>query len=250
MSTIISDAVTRTAENKFSASDELGRNQVTPLNDDWSEMLATQFTYADANQVEITGFDAREKFEVGNSIRITQGDVDKYFKIFTVGADYLLITAGTEYTFTNATIQRVAMSTNPFPFGAPKVYEWDANVRASVGTYSNVDPDVYQQYHFSLVGNICTMIIYDYLGSLTNNTIVLLDPPIDADFNISVPNMTIIVNDNFNIIQGYMKFGGASLIEVGRWSGGTLSPFTATTNGLFFSAQFLYVINSEQSAIV
>lgn len=221
------------------------------LKDDWSYIDDTKCSYIAANHLTVSGFSANEFISVGDPIRIKQGGSTKYFYAVAVSGTGFQVNGGSDYTFNSDAITEVRRGIKNNPTDFPFIFNWDPNIQASSGSFSNLS-SAFQTAKFRIDGSTCIMMINVDFASTTAATSLYFTPPVRADFEASEPNMTIIVSDNGSILQGYMKFGAAAITEVGTWKGGpppTLSTFAINTNTLGFSAQFIYLIDVDNPNI-
>lgn len=174
-----------------------------PYLGDWIELNLVQFSYSSASQINITGFDPRTRFAIGDRLRITQNSTVKYFVIYSVSSSSINIYGGTDYTFTSDAITAISFSKFPNPTGWPVNFTYTPIITPIGGVGGgSVSPSVNSQFKFSMFGNNIYLgvintndLIPNLLFSLSGYTThgpseIRISPPIPFTNNTSSTNVT------------------------------------------------------------
>lgn len=126
--------------------------------DDWQEFTQLTFSYSSATRITVAGGTATEYFSIGDKLELTQNSLVKFFYIVNVGAAYIDIYAGDDFTYTNNTITKLRISRISNPVGHPITFTKalpNASYVTSSGdtTVTIVNPATNKQNMY-MVGNI------------------------------------------------------------------------------------------------
>lgn len=113
---------------------------------DYSIYDNSNIAYSSDNVVLVTGFDATDKFQIGDKIRIDQGGDFKYFYIIGVTSGTLTLDAGSDYTFNNDSFTNFGQSRLANPQGFPTEFDYTATIIS--GTLQS------GQFKYSMTGRL------------------------------------------------------------------------------------------------
>ena len=156
MSSIKTDNNLFLPKNQLVSSDDIGRENIQKLSEDWILMNVNDFSVVGANILGLN-FDGRSYFQVGDRIRILNSGVYKFFYVVDVLEGFIrLVGSG---SVSGGSIDNIALSRTVAPFGMGVGFSFEPTIGADVGSveYSS-------RYGFySIVGNLCSLYI-DILG--------------------------------------------------------------------------------------
>ena len=160
---------------------------ITPIgiNGGWYD-YAEPMQYVSATQLSVinTNVDLTTFWVQGDALRILQADSAsyKYFFVYSVSANSIKITAGTDYTFTNTSFTIVSKGIAENPVGFPGQFKFSgALTGANTGVYSNPDSTNNELTFFSMVGREVTLKLSVTSGALTIADYIKLTPPVPMD---------------------------------------------------------------------
>lgn len=152
------DEKIRILGNKFATADESGGSQIQNINDDWTQLDESNFSFSSATLIDVSTFDPTTRFEIGDRLWINQASTDKYFNIISVSSTQLTINGGDDYTFTSDTIDQIYSSKLISPSSFPKQFNTTPSVDdGSVTNITLVDSDEF----YNLIG--ATVFVQGYV---------------------------------------------------------------------------------------
>lgn len=164
---------------------------------DWLELVPFQFSYSNASTINISGFDARNIFAIGDRLELTQNSITKYFYIYGVANSSLSISGGDDYTYTNNTITKIRYSKNVNPQGFPESFAYQPTWSSNSGSVSSTD-DV----NFIILGNSLRLLFEDLnFTPASTPDVVYMTLPFNVD-NTKQNTFTLqkcIIRDVFDV---------------------------------------------------
>lgn len=152
---------------------------------DWINLNPTEYIYNSATRIDISDFDPRSRFSIGDRLELTQSSTTKYFYVIDVQSDHIKIYAGTDYTFTSDTITSIRASKNIKPTGFPDFFNYDATVDVNVGS---ITKDVLSTEQFYMIGGVYYVFSqYDLSSISAGNSIIIIYLPTQNIFANSYP---------------------------------------------------------------
>lgn len=162
------------------------RQQVArqPYKGDWYDVNPSLFTRSSAIKIYVHDETIWTTYEISSWVRIQQLGVYGYFYIINKGTDgtdnYWIIDGGSNYTFSNNTIQNIGMSTLERPTGTLGTLQYTPAIAADVGTPTFDDEATF----YSMKGNQIS--IYQDAGINCDATAFQIE--IDLPFEQGVPD--------------------------------------------------------------
>lgn len=199
--------------------------------DGWIDDTAETWTYVSASSFKITGTNVTAKYTPGTRVKLTQTTV-KYFVVTSssFSTDTTVnITAGSDYTLSNAAVSANFHSYELNPQGYPGWFNWTP-------TYTGFSADPTPSLaHFAVNGRICFV---EYAESALGTSNV-------ATFTITLP---IACAQNNALIMCRVSDNGAAVAQPGR--GVTLAASTTLTMGKTLTANGGFTTSGGKGALI
>lgn len=151
------------------------RGNVIAFKGDWTYFDVSYISYVSNGIVKITQQDVFDSLQIGDKVKLLQ-TVDKYFYVIAKDSstNQIKINGGTDYVYTNGTVNNISFSKVNNPNGFPDRFNFDPNPVFSGG--SGVSATAETAY-YKMFGNLVAPVYYITVTSSSKPTGFTLDIP-------------------------------------------------------------------------